>query len=44
MIHTPPSTKAGAQAMITAHLEQLEPLEVDRTLLKTLAEAIPHLA
>jgi hypothetical protein len=46
MVTTRATTKAGAQALVAAHIEQLDPSteEVDRTLLETLAEAIPHLA
>jgi hypothetical protein len=45
MIQTVPTTKAGAIAMITAHIEQRGDIdEISEMLLESLAEAIPHLA
>jgi hypothetical protein len=46
MVQTVPTTKAGAVAMITAYLGQLDKIadnEFERQLLESLAEAIPHL-
>jgi hypothetical protein len=47
MVHTVPTTKAGAVAMITAYLEQnaghIGNPDPEHLLLESLAEAIPHL-
>jgi hypothetical protein len=44
MVQTIPTTRAGAVAMITAYLEQNAGMgEPEQMLLKSLAEAIPHL-
>jgi hypothetical protein len=40
---TRPTTKAGAQALIAAHLMADPNEDIDRSLLDMLAEAIPHL-
>jgi hypothetical protein len=47
MAATRPTTRAGAVAMIAAYLGQLDKIaenKLERQLLESLAEAIPHLA